>query len=153
MPESLQRRQVHTRLLRVDLPRMQVENHRPALLITLTHEGPRHRIGKQAKVAAARAGYLVAIDFRTTQRKLKDPLRQLMGMQGSVRNPVIRMKPYGKDGRVVVDTVRAQNIYGPPGFACHGKGWGAKTTHRSATALGQHFERPSQIRPEFFRLE
>src|SRR5687767_6748291 len=87
----------YPRLLGIQLPGMQVKDHRTSLLVHFSHAEASVRVGKQAEVTATAEWKAPAIKFHHAHRKLVEFVSDFIGSQRRVRDAVVRMKAHGED--------------------------------------------------------
>src|SRR5689334_13133997 len=98
MAKLLRSRQIfYPRLLGIDLPGMQIENNRAALLIDFAHAEPRVLIRKQTEVTAAAKRKAPARHLQNAHWKFIQLVRDLVWNQRRVGDAVVWMKSDRKD--------------------------------------------------------
>src|ERR1043165_9386999 len=98
MAKLLRSRQIfYPRLFRIDLPGMQVEHDRAALLIHFAHAETRVLVRKHPEITAAAKREPTPRHFQHAHRKLITLVRDLVRHERLVGNAVVRMKTDRED--------------------------------------------------------
>src|ERR1041385_874535 len=93
MSNLLRERQIlHARLARIDFPRMQVKNRRPADVVYFADAVLRVRVREQSEVTAAAERKATSKHFDNAHRKLIQAVSNLVRNERRVGDAVIRMK-------------------------------------------------------------
>src|SRR6185436_1565484 len=132
--DSRQQADLHARLLRIDLPRMQIERERHAVpLVDPPQAGAHEAVREQPEVAAARDRNGDAAEQGGGHRELDDlAAGGRLHRAGRARRAghAIAVMAHREDGRVVLEPEVDQGIQRPARLRRYGK------TRRSITAYG-----------------